>query len=486
MIPGRKTIGVMVVLIQAICVSVPGIPSRMTPLKLAATKGDLQTAKNLVENGADPNGMLDRGFTPLHLAVYKDRYEVVRFLLDSGASTNQWRFEAHAPVTGVPLNLAAYFGRVKRAKLLLDHGAQVNAFPVFPDVASLSSRGAPLHEAVRAGRLQMVKLLIQRGADVNAKGHRDRQSPLYMARQKKGIADYLVSRGAKLSLYDAVLLDDANMVKEMLAAGIDVNAAEDNGFTVLHLAAAKGRVGVAKILIEKGALLSKKSGYTPLVEAALKNQVKTAELLIRKGAVVNAKMLHYALSYDRTETARLLIEHGADVNATVNSPVGYSLLHWCVRNGLPKATRLLLEHGADAAAVNPRGVSVLEYGCRCCRYRNKDIPKLLIEYGAKVNAVSDKSNPPLFAALGSPEMVRYMLELRADPKATLTTGDPLLVKAVQKGYVETVSLLLEYGADPQVSCTQGHSAMFYAQRYRKNDNDKYGKIVALLKKYIDK
>ena len=173
-----------------------------------------------------------------------------------------------------------------------------------------------------------------------------------------------------------------------MALGEDVHQAEESGYTVLHLAAAKGRLEIAKILLENGARLSEKRNYTPLVEAAYHNQAKMAEMLIEYGAVVDIKLnkctpLYYALEHDRTETARVLIKHGANVNATVCSPSGDSLLHYCVMMSRPKATRLLLEHGANPNAVNPRGTSVLKYGLMWNRYRHKEIPELLIKYGAK-------------------------------------------------------------------------------------------------------
>merc|ERR1712203_970492 len=46
---------------------------------------------------------------------------------------------------------------------------------------------------------------------------------------------------------------DVDAVKAMFSAGADVNCANANGFTALHMAASKLRVDIAEVLIQYGA-----------------------------------------------------------------------------------------------------------------------------------------------------------------------------------------------------------------------------------------
>lgn len=67
-------------------------------------------------------------------------------------------------------------------------------------------------------------------------------------------------------------------------------ARNSGGFTPLHAAAFSGSLPIAKLLLEKGAVLedsANKSGVTPLIVAGEENHVELAEFLIAQGADVN-------------------------------------------------------------------------------------------------------------------------------------------------------------------------------------------------------
>jgi ankyrin repeat protein len=126
----------------------------------------------------------------------------------------------------------------------------------------------------------------------------------------------------KPSLLEASKKGDIEAVKQHLAAGTDVNAWDDSGWTPLIHAAEGGHKEVAELLIAAGADVNAKfpGGETPLFFAANWGQKEIAELLIAKGADVNAKMLevidHKVFGEtpldmaDDKETADLLRKHG--------------------------------------------------------------------------------------------------------------------------------------------------------------------------------
>ncbi len=112
-------------------------------------------------------------------------------------------------------------------------------------------------------------------------------------------------------------------VKQHLAAGTDVNAKNQNGYTPLHKAVDDGHKEIVELLITEGADVNAKEdgGGTPLHHAVLfVGDKELAELLTAKGADVNAKdndgdtPLDWAIYYKEPdkepETADLLRKHG--------------------------------------------------------------------------------------------------------------------------------------------------------------------------------
>ena len=123
------------------------------------------------------------------------------------------------------------------------------------------------------------------------------------------------AKAADISIHEAAGEGNIEAVKQHLAAGTDVNAKEEWGWTPLHFTTTKE---IAELLIGNGADVNAKNdgGFTPLHYAASRRDKEIAELLIAKDADVNAKMedgdtpLDWAIEINRTETAALLRKHG--------------------------------------------------------------------------------------------------------------------------------------------------------------------------------
>jgi hypothetical protein len=87
-----------------------------TPLMIASIKGYLETAKLLLDNGADVN---KPGWTPLHYAASKGNIEMIRLLLEENAY-----IDTASPNGTTPLMMAAgYSGNPLACKVLLEEGA---------------------------------------------------------------------------------------------------------------------------------------------------------------------------------------------------------------------------------------------------------------------------------------------------------------------------------------------------------------------------
>jgi len=89
-----------------------------------------------------------------------------------------------------------------------------------------------------------------------------------------------------MALIWAASAGDMDELQRLNAMGADLNAADYDGRTAMHLAAAEGQFEVVKYFINKDVNLSPKDrwGGTPLKDARKGKHLKVAEILERKGA----------------------------------------------------------------------------------------------------------------------------------------------------------------------------------------------------------
>jgi ankyrin repeat protein len=162
--------------------------------------------------------------------------------------------------------------------------------------------------------------------------------------------------------------------------------------------------------------------------AGLRALLKNKPELAKATNHVRWTLLHFATaSYtlkNQVEICAALLESGADVDAKegeLNTPLQFAIHR--PRAGQPKSSsevylgvlRLLLEKGADVNAKNYLGVTALHaavlYGAEVSGV------ELLIEHGAKVNAVADAQGwTPLHGAagMGRADLVEVLLKHGAD------------------------------------------------------------------------
>ncbi len=122
----------------------------------AAAFGRLDALRRILEDdAAQANVFSADGFTALHLAVFGGQEESARLLLERGADPNA--LSTNEAVQVPPLGTAAFVRSVPLARLLLDAGADVNG------------RGeggfTALHSAAENGDEELARLLLERGGD---------------------------------------------------------------------------------------------------------------------------------------------------------------------------------------------------------------------------------------------------------------------------------------------------------------------------------
>ncbi len=88
----------------------------------AVIVGDVEKVKDLLTNGAEVDVRDENGMTPLLLAAKKGNSEIVSLLLAHGADVNAQDYY----LAWTPLILASALGHKKVVKILLEYGADID------------------------------------------------------------------------------------------------------------------------------------------------------------------------------------------------------------------------------------------------------------------------------------------------------------------------------------------------------------------------
>ena len=113
--------------------------------------------------------------------------------------------------------------------------------------------------------------------------------------------------------------------------------------------------------------------------------------------------------------AKMYLETGGDPNVVSDSR-GRTLLHYYAAKGDVEMIKLLLKYGADVNARDSRGRTPLHYAVAAGR--NAEVLEVLLLHGADPNAQDDLGNTPLYYAVRrrDEQAVRLLLMYFADPR----------------------------------------------------------------------
>jgi len=157
----------------------------------SAESGSIKEVEELINAGADINGIVDGDGTALIVAAREGNQPLVELLLKLGGDVN-----LAAPGDGNPLIMAAREGHEKIVQLLLDRGASIDQIVEGDENA--------LIQASASGEIVVVKLLVSRGADVNARawsgGSKGEWRTALMLARRNGhnaVVEFLMANGAR-------------------------------------------------------------------------------------------------------------------------------------------------------------------------------------------------------------------------------------------------------------------------------------------------
>jgi ankyrin repeat protein len=265
--------------------------------------------------------------------------------------------------------------------------------------------------------------------------------------------------------------------------GVDVNATRPDGTTALHWAVRADDGETADLLIRAGANVAAadRYGVQPLFLASLNASAGMIDKLLRAGADPNSAnpsgetSLMTAARTGSVEAVKILLDRGAAVDAK-ESVRGQTALMWAVAQNHPAVVRLLHQRGADINAASSVFVPPAIRPDRVGQAAGAGITRQ-----KSPSAPQGKMTPLLYAARdGNVEMLRLLLELKADIKLTDANGTSPLVFALVNGHVSTARFLLENGADPNAADGYGRAALFAAIDLRNLDRRGHVETTELL------
>jgi ankyrin repeat protein len=233
-------------------------------------------------------------------------------------------------------------------------------------------------------------------------------------------------------------------IEALLAAGSDVNDANDRGWTPLHAAAYANQPEIAALLIEKGAALDAEAhgaGGTPLIAALFWGHREVADLLGRHSAAPGN--LRAAAGLGVPELVDACFNPDGTLTSEARAARGFYRPH----SGFPDWQ----------PSTDPQEVldEALVWACKSGRLV---VLERLVRAGARLNADPYRGTPLIWAAVcNRTETLAWLLDHGANinQKATfggLTHGQGItaLHMAAQNGHMPVVKLLIARGADPSI------------------------------------
>lgn len=384
-----------------------------TALIRAAERGQIDTVRLLLSQGAHTETKGRGGRTALHFAASNGHPETVNVLLTARAN-----LEAVDSFQQTALHLAVMNGQAAVVNSLLTAGADAEAVGNFNETA--------LHIAARYGPTEVVNALLAAGAKVDA-----------------------IEYSHCTALYIAVGNGQTEVVNALLGARANVEAVVDSYGTALQLAAQNGYTALVHSLLAAGAKVdvADNSHETALHLAARNGHTEVVNAILMFGCNVDAvnncheTALHLAARNGCTELVNALLAAGAKVDFASNSHE--TPLHVAVQSRRTMVVNALLDAGANVEVVSDSEKTALDWAASMGQ---RDIVDALLEAGASITALDSINETALHSAVrhGDLPTVRALLAAGARIEARGDFGTVYQV-ASHFGQTEVCKLLQEYG-----------------------------------------
>jgi uncharacterized protein len=240
----------------------------LTPLIFAAREGSIESARVLLDGGANVNQTSEYGWTPLLTATNNRNYKLAKYLIERGANVNIANTGGWTPLYLATDNRNIEGGDYPVPKpdvdhlefitFLLDHDADPNARAkdntltrtIFTMQWFYENGATPFVRAAQSSDVALMQLLLDYGADP------------FIATEN---GDTALTASAGIGWVEGVTYErspeeNVKAMRMLLDLGLDPNARNREGRTALMGAALKGRSPVVQMLVDRGARLDTRDG----------------------------------------------------------------------------------------------------------------------------------------------------------------------------------------------------------------------------------
>jgi ankyrin repeat protein len=264
-----------------------------------------------------------------------------------------------------------------------------------------------------------------------------------LARERGTNGNTLLNLAVSLAAKQTLDVGQA-LVESLLAAGADVNDANDRGATPLHQAGYSNQCAIATALIEKGADLDAEahgSGGTPLIFALFWGHREMGDLLGRHSGAPGNLRAYAGLGNPE------LMERCFSTEATLTPEACAARGFYRPHSGFPDWH----------PSTDPQEVLDEALVWACKSGRTAVLPRL-VRAGARLDADPYRGTPLIWAAwCNRLETAAWLIDQGASVDHKATFGGPshgqgvtALHMASQSGHLSMVQLLIEKGADPSI------------------------------------
>ena len=493
--------------------------TQLTPLHIAAMRGDYGITKMLVEDCAEIEEQDNCGSTPLidMASVKNTSIETARYLLDQKANVNAKNNDGITP-----LMCAVLANNIELVKLLVEYGAEIN-------IANNKDETIISMACCKVKNKQIIEYLFDQGAEMSI----DDTDPLIVSLYKNKdkisdeIAECVIKRcddvnqsgyNYAVAFIEAVKNHSLQEIKSFVDfcqqydKDLDINCADDEDKNAIHYAVISQNVEVVKYLIglkckfnqdlndrtplhyavetsnadiireilnyaqelkeQKENIIDTIDQYnhTALHLAVINNNLEVAKILLEKGANANAvdisfkAPIHYAVANNNIEMIELLKEKKADITKCYQDEKlktnDIAPIHMAAEKGLEEAFEFLRGCGANINALDSRKATIIHYAAM------GDQPLIIEKYLDRAHVEAKDNEKRTAVHYAAENNACAALTKLIEKGAKIDSPDekriiPLMI-AAKNNYKEFAAKLLDIGDYTRVQDSRKRTAIHYA------------------------
>ena len=430
----------------------------------ACMGGNIEIVKYFVFNYPDILTIREESESPLVISGYSGSVDIVKYLMTKGCNMLDKNTDGCTV-----LHYACQNGKVELVQYLVEYNSDLLT------IRDNKGRSALL-EAGKSGSVEIVKYLVSKGCDVFDKDD-DGETVLHYACRngKLELIKYLVDNYPDILTIRSTLgrstfllighTGSVEIVKYMISKGCDVLDQDNYGWTVLHYACKKGKLGLVQYLVDEypGVLrVRSKIGTSSFLLAAISGSLEMMKYLVSKQCNVldqdneGLTALHYACQHGKLNLVKYLVENYPDIltiKEESKPPLvisGYS--------GSVDIVKYLMTKGCNILDKDTDGCTVLHYACQ---KGNVELVQYLVEYNSDLLTIKDNTGRSALLEAGksgSAEIAKYLISKGSNVCDKDDDGETVLHYACRNGKLELVKYLVDKYPDTlTIRSTSGRS-----------------------------